>query len=85
MNLPLGIEKVGISLFLREEGDLFRVSIRSKKGWSANRLAAAYFHGGGHECAAGGKLFKAEGILSAGDAERYVEEVTARFLQDSRN
>ena len=85
VNLPLGIEQVGMSLFLREEGVLFRVSIRSKKGWSANRLAAAYFHGGGHECAAGGKLFKAEGILSAGDAERYVEEVTARFLQDSRN
>ena len=85
VNLPLGIKNIGMSLFLKEEGDLFRVSIRSKKGWSANKLAASCFNGGGHECAAGGKLFKGDGILCAADAERYVEEVTARFLQDSRS
>ena len=79
VNLPLGIERVKMSIFLREDGDIFRVSVRSKKGWSSNALARASFNGGGHECAAGGRLR----ATSREEAERYIEEVTARFLQDT--
>ncbi len=56
VNLPLSIEKVRMSLLLKEDTDRIRVSIRSKKGTSANRCARMFFNGGGHENAAGGKL-----------------------------
>lgn len=81
VNLPLGIGKVRMSIFLREDAGFFRVSVRSKKGCSSNALARAYFHGGGHECAAGGRVFVPGDIASREDAAQYIENVTARFLQ----
>ncbi len=83
VNLPLGIGDVRMSVFLREEEGRFRVSVRSKPGTSANRLAAAYFHGGGHECAAGGKLFFPQDIAAPEDAAAYIETMTARFMRTS--
>ena len=82
VNLPLGIDRVRMSIFLREDGDVYRVSVRSRKGWSSNALARAFFNGGGHECAAGGRLRIADGFSAREDAEKYIEDVTARFLQD---
>ena len=81
VNLPLGIGRVRMSIFLREAEGHFRVSIRSKPGVSANRLAAEAFHGGGHECAAGGKLFFPEDIAGPGAAGVYVEAAAARFMR----
>ncbi len=83
VNLPLSIKKVKISIFLKEDDGHFRVSIRSKKGYSAAGLAREYFNGGGHENASGGKLFFPGDIAEANLAERYIIEKTARFLQDS--
>lgn len=82
VNLPLGIGRVKMSIFLKEDKGFYRVSIRSRKGWSSNRLARACFNGGGHECAAGGRLFLPDGFAGRKDAEKYIESVTARFLQD---
>ena len=56
VNMPLSIAQVRMSLLLKEDTDRIRVSIRSKKGTSANRCARMFFNGGGHENAAGGKL-----------------------------
>ena len=56
VNMPLSIAEVRMSLLLKEDTDRIRVSIRSKKGTSANRCARMFFNGGGHENAAGGKL-----------------------------
>jgi len=81
VNLPLGIGRVRMSIFLREAEGHFRVSIRSKPGVSANRLAAEAFHGGGHECAAGGKLFFPEDISGPGAAGAYVRAAAARFMR----
>ena len=81
VNLPLGIERVRMSIFLREDEGFYRVSVRSKRGCSANALARAFFHGGGHECAAGGRLFFPGDIAAREEAGDYVEHVTARFLQ----
>ena len=62
VNIPLAIDRVKMSLFLRQEAEgKYRVSIRSKKGWSANRLAVRYFAGGGHEQASGGQLIPEPG------------------------
>ena len=82
VNLPLGIDRVKISVFLKEDAEYFRVSVRSKKGWSANRLARSHFNGGGHECAAGGRLYFPGDIASPADASRYVETVSARFMRE---
>ena len=38
-----------LGILLKEETDHYRVSIRSKKGWSAQRVAAERFHGGGRQ------------------------------------
>ena len=58
------------------------MSIRSKPGVSANRLAAEAFHGGGHECAAGGKLFFPEDISGPEAAGAYVRAAAARFMRN---
>ena len=81
VNLPLGIGGVRLSLFLKEDEGHFRVSIRSKSGVSANRLAAEAFHGGGHTCAAGGKLFFPQDIPAPEAAGEYIATVTARFMR----
>ena len=80
VNLPLAIDKVRMSLLLKEDGDRVRVSIRSKKGTSANLCAKEHFNGGGHENAAGGRLHIGQEVSSIRDAEAYIEEHTHLFL-----
>lgn len=82
VNIPLSIDRVRMSIFLKEDDGFFRVSIRSKRGTSANRIAVEHFNGGGHECASGGKLYFPGDIASPALAESYIENVTARFLQN---
>lgn len=88
VNMPLAIDRVGMSIFLKQDSDgFFRISIRSKKGVSANRCATKYFHGGGHENASGGRLFFAEGygcepdIASPADAESYVLRIVRELYE----
>lgn len=81
VNIPLGISSVNFSIFLREDDGFFRVSIRSRKGFSSNLLAMRYFNGGGHENASGGRLYIPGDIASADMAAQYIENSTARFLQ----
>lgn len=76
VNIPLSIGKVKMSIFLREDEGYFRVSIRSKKGTSANNMAREHFNGGGHEQAAGGRLYFPQDIKSPLDAEEYIKKVT---------
>ena len=83
VNLPLGIDRVRMSILLKEDDGHFRVSVRSMKGVSANRLASESFHGGGHVCAAGGKIFFPEDIPSPDAAVEYIENVTARFMREN--
>ena len=82
VNVPLTIGKVKLSVLLKEDDGHFRVSIRSKAGVSANKLAAEAFHGGGHTCAAGGKLFFPQDIPAPAAAGEYIATVTARFMRD---
>ena len=82
VNLPLGIAGVCMSIFLKEDEGHFRVSIRSRAGVSANRLAAEAFHGGGHACAAGGKLSFPADIPAPEAAGGYIATVTARFMRN---
>ena len=83
VNEPLTIGRVKMSILLKEDGGHFRVSIRSKRGVSANLLAREHFHGGGHEQASGGKLFWPADIAAPEKAKEYIEDVTARFMRKS--
>jgi len=57
VNMPLNIKGINISALFTENGNNIRVSLRSVTDFSVNRLARDFFNGGGHERAAGGKLF----------------------------
>ena len=81
VNEPLAIGQVRMSLFLKEEPGLFRVSIRAKRGTSARKLAAACFHGGGHELAAGGRLYIPQDIPAPGAAAAYIEDVIRGYFR----
>lgn len=83
VNMPLGIDRVLLSIFLKEDDGYFRVSIRSMKGVSANRLASESFNGGGHECAAGGRLYFPRDIAGPDAAAEYIEKITARFMRNN--
>lgn len=88
VNEPLRIASVKMSIFLKQDdAGFFRVSIRSKKGFSAVGCSKAYFHGGGHENASGGRLFfKANDgnpadISSPSQAEKYLLKVTSEYFK----
>lgn len=85
VNMPLSIAKVRMSLLLKEDKDRVRVSIRSKKGTSANRCANLHFNGGGHENAAGGKLFIPADIADINEAASYIESHTHIFLTEEND
>lgn len=80
VNMPLGMDKVRMSIFLKEDNGYFRVSIRSKKGTSANSCSKRYFNGGGHEQAAGGRLYIPRDIAESSLVEEYVRKVTDEFF-----
>ncbi|MGN0190120.1 MAG: bifunctional oligoribonuclease/PAP phosphatase NrnA [Candidatus Cryptobacteroides sp.] len=86
VNMPLGIARVRMSILLRQDGDGFRVSIRSKRGVSANRCASMYFNGGGHENASGGRLAaQAESPAAARILmEKYIEDCCEVFFKDEK-
>lgn len=75
VNVPLTIKGVRISFFLKEAEGHYRVSIRSRHGVSARDVAAARFHGGGHENAAGGKLYWPADIPTRDDAAAFLESL----------
>ena len=81
VNVPLSIDRVRMSVLLKENDGHFRVSIRSKHGTSAQRCAVEWFHGGGHENAAGGKLFWPDDIPAPEDAAAYLENVSRQCLK----
>jgi phosphoesterase RecJ-like protein len=80
VNMPLSIAGVRMSLLLKEDTERIRVSIRSKKGTSANRCARLYFNGGGHENAAGGRL-----EIPIEEVEEYVKIKVHTYLTENED
>lgn len=66
VNLPLNIAGVEISALFTESERFIRVSLRSKGDFSVNMLGRKYYNGGGHERAAGGRLY-----IPVGNLEKY--------------
>lgn len=49
VNLPLSIENVAFSVFIREDKDYVKISLRSVGDFPCNQFASRYFNGGGHK------------------------------------
>jgi phosphoesterase RecJ-like protein len=82
VNIPLSIENVRMSIFAKEDDGYMRISIRSKKGTSANTCSKLHFHGGGHENAAGGRLYIPEDVEDISKVGSYIEKVTYEFMKN---
>lgn len=66
VNIPLSIEKIVFSAFIREERDMIRISLRSKGNFPTNQFAQEIFGGGGHLNASGGEFYgKLEDAITA--------------------
>lgn len=82
VNMPLSIAQVRMSILIKEDEERVRVSIRSKKGTSANMCAKRFFNGGGHENAAGGRLYIPADIKGIEEAGDYIERNTHIYLNN---
>jgi phosphoesterase RecJ-like protein len=79
VNLALNIKDVKVSGFFTEGEEFIRVSLRSKDDFSVNRLARGYFNGGGHERAAGGRLY-----IPVGEVEEYFIKSLGEFIEKEK-
>lgn len=60
VNLPLQIERMRLSIFLREDTErrgVIRVSLRSVDDFPCNKMSEEFFNGGGHKNASGGTIY----------------------------
>lgn len=57
VNMPLSIRGIKLSIFLREDEDMVKVSTRSVGELPCNDIVKKYFGGGGHKNAAGGEFY----------------------------
>jgi phosphoesterase RecJ-like protein len=74
VNIPLNIENIVFSAFIREEKEIVRISFRSRGDFPTNEFAKEIFGGGGHLNAAGGEFY---GKLE--DDLRLFEEALPRY------
>lgn len=56
VNVPLSIPDIEYSVFLRDDVDYIKVSMRSKGNFAVNKICESHFNGGGHKNAAGGEF-----------------------------
>ena len=79
VNEPLRIKGMKVSISLREDTEkpnLILVSLRSSCGFHCAEMARRFFNGGGHEDAAGGKLF-----CSITEAEQITTQAILAFRE----
>jgi len=57
VNIPLSIEGIVFSVFIKEDTDKIKMSFRSRGTFPVNEVASSYFNGGGHLNAAGGESY----------------------------
>lgn len=57
VNMPLAIGGVVFSVFMREDPDKIKISLRSQGTFPTNKFSAELFNGGGHLNASGGESY----------------------------
>jgi phosphoesterase RecJ-like protein len=70
VNYGLSIGGTVLSIFLREDKGIVKISLRSKGQFDVNDLARKHFNGGGHVNAAGGSL-----TMTMDDALAYTRDL----------
>ncbi len=76
VNIPLSIREVIFSVFMREDPDKIKISLRSQGSFPANKFAEEIFTGGGHLNASG-----AESNTTMEEAVRRFEEGLPKFKE----
>ncbi|MEI8085480.1 MAG: DHH family phosphoesterase [Paludibacter sp.] len=74
VNIPLSIKGVDFSVFMREDTDKIKISLRSQGAFPANKVASDLFNGGGHLNASGG-----ESYLSLADTVSKFEDALPNY------
>jgi len=77
VNMPLSIDSVYFSIFIRQDHDRVKLSFRSQGDFPANKVAAEIFGGGGHLNAAG-----AESLQPIDETVKRIEEALPRYFND---
>ena len=83
VNEALRIKGIYLSISMREDTEkdnVVWVSLRSEHPYFCNEIAEKFFNGGGHECAAGGKL-----NCSAEEAQQIARKAIEYFYQTTQN
>ena len=80
VNYPLSIKDILFSVFIREDDELVKISLRSQGAFPSNKFAADYFNGGGHLNASGGEFY---GKIE--DAILLFEEGLEKYLEQLQN
>ncbi|MBP3349697.1 MAG: DHH family phosphoesterase [Bacteroidaceae bacterium] len=57
VNVPLSIKGIYFSVFIREDKEYIKISLRSQGDFAVNSIASEHFGGGGHMNAAGGEFY----------------------------
>ncbi len=83
VNIPLAIPGVHYSVFMREESDCIRVSMRSVGSFPVNKICAEHFDGGGHLNAAGGDFHGT--MEQAAEFFRSLLKDNSKYLKDTNN
>ena len=76
VNIPLSIEGIVFSVFIKEDPDKLKISLRSRGTFPVNEVSSVHFNGGGHLNAAGG-----ESTLSLSQAEEYFEQILPSYKE----
>ena len=79
VNYPLSIKNIIFSVFIREDDEMVKISLRSQGSFACNEFAAEYFNGGGHFNASGGEFYgKIEDAISLFEKglEKYTYQLT---------
>lgn len=77
VNMPLNVRGINISALFTENESHIRVSLRSLNDFSVNALAKRFYNGGGHEKAAGGKLY-----MPLEDVPEYFKESLIKSINE---
>lgn len=56
VNIPLSIPGIRWSVFMRQDPEIIKISMRAEGDFTVDDICARYFHGGGHVHAAGGEF-----------------------------
>ncbi len=77
VNIPLSIEGIVFSVFIKEDTDKVKMSFRSKGAFPVNRVASSHFGGGGHLNAAGG-----ESLVSMAETVKKFESILPMYKEE---